>query len=150
MYREEFYEEGIVKETNEGLAVVNIDPFCIRADNCKNCAAKSYCRLNDKNENLLIAKDTCGVIPGDKVLVSIKGVNIPKPAILFYILPLIILIAGFWAGMNLFISNREIFSVLFAFGMVGIYSLLISFISKRKDFNLTALPEITSINHSVA
>ena len=72
MYTEKLTEEGIVKESKDGIATIVIS----NSDNCAECTAKLYCKPGNSSERSLTVKDTFGVIAGDKVRVSIKGSQI--------------------------------------------------------------------------
>lgn len=141
MYKEELYEEGIVKESKNGLAtIINSD-----SDNCGECSAKIYCKPGNSNKRSLTVKDPFRVHIGDKVKVSIKGSYILRISFLIYGIPLILLLAGIFLGMQLFHTNKELFSTLFAVGLVSIYSSIIHFKDKRKKQDIRAYPEIVFV-----
>lgn len=141
MYNEKLTEEGIVKKSNDGIATIVIS----NSDKCEECTAKIYCKPGNSNERSLIVKDPFGVNPGDKVRVSINGSKILGVSVLIYGIPLVILLIGLIIGMQLFQSNKEIFSTLLTLGLISIYILIILFIDKKRKYHLQAYPEIVFV-----
>ena len=134
MYKEELTEEGIVKESIDGIATIVIS----NSENCKECTAKLFCKPGNSNERSLTAKDNLGVNTGDKVKVSIHGSQILRVSFLIYGIPLILMLAGLFLGMQFFQIHKELYSTIFAVGLVSIYVLIIHFINKKEItiFNL--------------
>lgn len=140
MYTEELYEEGIVKEAKDGIAIISIQD----SDKCEECRAKIYCKPGNSEGRSLTVRDPYGVHPGDKVRVVIKGSKILSASFLLYGLPLILLLAGIFIGLEVFHTNKELFSSLFAIGLVSVYALfMFLFTGKRKN---TSYPEIVFVN----
>lgn len=142
MYKEELTEEGIVKESKNGIATIVIS----NSDQCDECSAKLYCKPGNSNERSLIVKDPFGTTAGDRVLVSINGSKILGISFLIYGIPLALLLAGIIIGMKVFITNKEIFSTLLAIGLVLIYILIIVFKLRKRNNHLTAYPQIVFVN----
>ena len=142
MYREELYEEGIVKESKDGIATIVIS----NSDQCEECTAKVYCKPGSANERSLTAKDPFGVKIGDKVRVSIKGNQILKVSFLVYGIPLLLILAGLFFGMQVFQSNKEILSSLTAFTLVSIYISIILFVHKKRKHEIRTYPEIIFVS----
>lgn len=143
MYKEELYEEGIVKEAHDGIAEIVISDL----DHCEECSAKVYCKPGSSNERSLTVKDPFGVHPGDKVRVTIKGSKILSASFLLYGIPLIILIAGIFIGLQIFSFNKELFSTLLAIGLISLYSLGLFLYSKQNKNKTASYPEITFVSH---
>jgi sigma-E factor negative regulatory protein RseC len=140
MYKEELYEEGIVMESKDGIAVISIhDP-----DKCEECSARIYCKPGNSKDRSLTVRDPFGVHPGDKVRVVIKGGKILSASLLLYGFPLILLLAGIFIGMEIFPKNKELYSSILAVGLIMIYALSFFFLSKRKK--ISSLPEIVFLN----
>jgi sigma-E factor negative regulatory protein RseC len=144
MYNEELTEEGIVKESKNGIATIVIS----NSDKCEECTAKIYCKPGNSNERSLIVKDPFGVYPGDKVRVVIKGSKILSASFMLYGIPLILLIGGLFFGMQIFNYNKELFSSLMAFGFVLFYALFLFILFKNKKQTISSYPEIVFVNHS--
>lgn len=141
MYTEELTEEGIVKESLDGIATIVISD----SESCKECTAKLYCKPDNSNERSLTVKDTFGVIAGDKVRVSIHGSQILRVSFLIYGIPLILILAGLFVGVHFFQIHKELFSTLFAVGLVSIYILIIHFFDRKRNSHLQSYPEIVFV-----
>jgi sigma-E factor negative regulatory protein RseC len=146
MYKEELYEDGIVKEVQDGIAEIVISD----SDHCEECSAKIYCKPGSSNERSLTVKDPFGVHPGDKVRVTIKGSKILSASFLLYGIPLIILVAGIFIGLQSFTINKELFSTLLAIGLISIYSLVLYLYNRRTKTKISSYPEIIFVSHSQA
>ncbi|MBE0551521.1 MAG: SoxR reducing system RseC family protein [Ignavibacterium sp.] len=142
MYTEELTEEGIVKESKDGIATIVISD----SESCKECTAKLYCKPGNSNERSLIVKDTFGVNTGDKVRISIRGSQILRVSFLIYGIPLILMLAGLFLGMQFFQIHKELYSTIFAVGLVSIYILIIHFIDKKRNSHLQSYPEIVFVS----
>ena len=143
MYKEELYEDGIVKAADDGIAEIVISD----SDHCEECSAKVYCKPGSSNERSLTVKDPFGVHPGDKVRVTIKGSKILSASFLLYGIPLIILVAGIFMGLQIFTINKELYSTLLAIGLISIYSLGFFLYSKQGKIRTSSYPEITFVSH---
>lgn len=142
MYNEELVEEGIVKESNNGIATVIIS----NSDYCEECTAKLYCKPGNSKERSLIVKDPIGVNPGDKVRVAIKGSEILKISFLIYGIPLILLMIGLIIGMQIFESNKELFSTIISIGLVLCYIFIIFFVDKKRKNGTRSYPKIVFVS----
>ena len=142
MYNEKLIEEGIVKESKDGIATIVISD----SDNCKECTAKLYCKPGNSNERNLTVKDNLGVNTGDRVRVSINGGQILRVSFLIYGMPLILILAGLFVGMQFFQIHKELFSTFFAIGLVSIYILIIHFIDKKRNYPPESYPEIVFVS----
>lgn len=142
MYNEELTEEGIVKESKDGIATIVIS----NSDSCEECTAKLYCKPGNSNERSLTVKDNFGVIAGDRVRVSIQGSQILRVSFLIYGIPLILMLAGLFIGMQFFQIHKELYSTIFAVALVSIYVLIIHFIDKKRNYHLQSYPEIVFVS----
>jgi sigma-E factor negative regulatory protein RseC len=142
MYNEKLIEEGIVKESKDGIATIVISD----SENCKECTAKLYCKPGNSNERSLAVKDPFGVNTGDKVRVSINGSQILRVSFLIYGIPLILILAGLFTGIQFFQIHKELYSTIFAVGLVSIYILIIHFIDKKRNYHLQSYPEIVFVS----
>lgn len=140
MYTEELYEEGIVKEAHNGVAEIVISD----SDHCQECSAKIYCKPGSSKERSLTAHDPYGVHPGDKVRVVIKGSKILLASFYLYGIPLILLLLGIFFGMDLFKTDKELFSSLSGIGLVSVYAILMSIFSK--NLKAKSYPEIVFVS----
>ncbi len=141
MYTEEWVENGIVTEVNNGLANVTVT----ESDFCEECSAKIFCHT-DSNARNVTAKDPYGVKAGDKVRISIKGRSVVAVSFLLYGLPLVLLITGIFVGMNYFKDNSEVLSSAAGIAFVGIYFFAIHFISNLNRRKNKFLPKIIFVS----
>lgn len=142
MYNEELIEEGIVKESNNGIATIVI----FKSDYCEECTAKLYCKPGNSKERSLIVTDTIGVNPGDKVRVAIKGSEILKISFLIYGIPLILLMIGLIIGMQIFQSNKELFSTIISIVLVLCYIFIVLFVDKKRKNRTRSYPKIVFVS----
>jgi sigma-E factor negative regulatory protein RseC len=142
MYNEKLIEEGIVKESKDGIATIVISD----SESCKECTAKLYCKPGNSNERSLTVKDPFGVNTGDKVRVSINGSQILRVSFLIYGIPLFLMLAGLFLGMQFFQIHKELYSTIFAVGLVSIYILIIHFIDKKRNSHFQYYPEIVFVS----
>lgn len=140
MYTEELYEEGIVREAKDGIAIISIQD----SDNCNECTAKIYCKPGKSEGRSLTVRDPYGVHPGDKVRVVIKGSKILSASFRLYGIPLVLLLAGIFIGLEVFESNKELFSSLLGVGMVAVYALYMFLFSKNEKID--SYPEIIFVS----
>lgn len=140
MYTEELYEEGIVKEAKDGMAIISIQD----SENCNECTAKIYCKPGKSEQRSLTVRDPYGVHPGDKVRVVIKGSKILSASFRLYGIPLLLLIAGIFLGFEIFETNKELYSSLLAVGMVSAYTLYMFLFSEKEKIN--SYPEIIFVS----
>jgi sigma-E factor negative regulatory protein RseC len=140
MYTEELYEEGIVKEARDGIAVISIQD----SESCHECTAKIYCKPGKSEGRSLTVRDPYGVHPGDKVRVVIKGSKILSASFKLYGIPLMLSLAGIFIGMGIFDTNKELYSSLLAVGMVAVYSLYLFLFSEKEKIN--SYPEIVFVS----
>jgi len=146
MYNEELTEEGIVKESKGGIATVVIS----NSDNCEECTAKLYCKPGNTKQRSLTVNDPLGVNVGDSVKVSIKGSQILRVSFLIYGMPLILILAGLFLGMQVFQINKELFSTLFAVGLVLAYTSIILLVDKKKKHDIRSYSQIVFVNRKVS
>ena len=139
---EELYEEGIVKEVKDGLASVIIN----ESDACSSCAAKAICKPGEEKSKILTARDPFGVRPGDNVKISIKGKNVLSAAFLLYGLPLILFLAGIFAGMQFFPSRKELLGTITGFVLIAVYSFFLKLYANSIRNKNKLIPEIVFVN----
>lgn len=83
-------QEGIVtKAMDNGLAEVMVE----RTTACGECANREVCQYT--SEIRTYAKNTIGAREGEKVIIQSKSSEIIGAAFLLYIVPLIVLLAGY-------------------------------------------------------
>ncbi len=139
MYKEELLEEGIVRESKDGIAKVII----VDSNHCEECSAKIYCKPVSGNEKELIVQDKLGTKTGDIVLISVPGRKILLASIFLYGIPLLLLIGSILLGLNLFENNKELLSTISALLILTAYFILLKLFSGILPFNqATSITEI--------
>lgn len=144
MYKEEITEEGIVKQSKDGIAEIIISD----SNHCEECSAKIYCKPGNNNFRTLLAKDPFDSESGDKVTITINGSTILKATFQLYGIPLLITLVTILFGMNFFIINKELYSSVLGLTLSGIYLLILSFVSKKKSYKY--YPTISGIKKSLS
>lgn len=143
MYAEELTEEGIVKESKDGVATIVISD----SENCKECTAKLYCKPGNSNERSLVVRDPYETKPGDKVKVSIQGSKILSASFMIYGIPLILLIGGLLLGMQIFNGSKELLSTLFALGLITVYTFFLFVFYRKRNHIISSYPKIIFVSH---
>lgn len=141
MYKEELYENGIVKESKNGLATIIISD----SDHCEECSAKLYCKPGNEKSRILIVKDPFGTMFGDRVKIAINGNTIIKATFILYGIPLILLLIGLFLGSQLFSVNVEVYTSLIVLGLIFFYALSIMILSDKQGAIIKSYPKIISI-----
>lgn len=140
MFAEEMCEEGIVKNSINGIAEIIVN----HSTKCAQCNANEYCKSDNLSERILLAKDPYGVMPGDQVQVVIKGSQILLASFLLYGLPLLLFIFGIFIGYNLFNENKELLSTTLAFAIMIFY--IVFFLFFYKSVKSYSYPEIKFVS----
>lgn len=135
MYTEELTEQGIVKESKDGIAEIIIS----NSDHCEGCTAKIYCKSKSDENRSIVVRDTIGLKPGDLVLISVRGSNILQTTFFLYGMPIIILFISLLAGFNIFSTQKELLSTFSAFLFIVVYLLLLRLRFRNFYFPITLL-----------
>ena len=112
---------GIVTKLNKNYAFVSSS-----CTNCSTCVSKDACSVNmltDGSSKIIEALNTKEAKVGDKVLIHIPPSRAISAATIIYILPLFIMIIGYFIGF--YLTNNEkggaigcILGILVGFGLV--------------------------------
>lgn len=142
--KEEFLEDGIVIESENGVAEIAL----ISSDNCEECSAKLFCKPKTDDTKILKVSDPFGTKPGDEVRISVAGSTVLKVSFLMYGMPLILFIAGILLGMDFYknSSEPEILSFVSGVMLMGIYFLLFYFFNIKNT--APVLPKITFVKRN--
>ena len=143
MQSEAIIEKGIVLNSSEGLAEIAL----IETGSCEECSAKIFCKPSEtKDSKIIEVNDPFGVVPGDEVQIEIAGSDVLKASAMLYGVPLVLIILGIVAGMEMFSAAQtpELFSFLFSAGLAGAYLGGLVLFSKTK-LNKPKLPQITFV-----
>ncbi len=128
---EELIEEGIILESNNGIAEVAL----IENDNCEDCSAKIFCNPKADNTKTVKAEDPYKTRAGDEVRISIKGSTIVKATFALYGVPLLLLVLGIFVSYNFFEQHelRELYSFLTGVISLTVYYLIYFFVLPIKN-----------------
>lgn len=112
-------ESGIVIKSGNGIAEIRLN----KNESCEECSAKIFCSPGENNLRTITVSDSIGTLPGDKVNIAIRGIEVLKVSVLLYGIPLILIIAGILAGMFLLkdSNHKEIYSFLSGLLLTGLY-----------------------------
>ncbi len=139
---DEFLEEGIVIESDNGVAEIAL----ISSDNCEECSAKLFCKPKSDSTKILRAADPFKTKPGDEVRISVAGSTVLKVSFLMYGIPLILFILGIMLGMeyNAGSANAELTSFFTGCLFMGVYFLFLYLFNLSKKAH-PILPKITLV-----
>ena len=126
---------GLVKQVNDGTAVVKV----VRESSCGgNCAACNAC---GNREILTVVKNPMGAKCGDVVRITSCSRQVLKSAFILYFLPILVFITVY------LVSSRYLepmFSICFSGVLVGFFY----FVLKKCEKKLIIDSEITDIIHN--
>lgn len=119
MHEELLIEEATVLSCSNGSAEVEIN----RNEACEHCTAKFICRSERGDRRIISVENNIGAGPGDKVRISVRGRTVAGYSCMIYGMPLIILIASIYAGIEIFknTSLPELYSFMLGAGAVAAY-----------------------------
>jgi positive regulator of sigma E activity len=122
-------ETGVVVEKHDSYILIETDPVA----SCASCGPKSKCMVANPDNNtkrVIKAYSDLPVEEGQKVMFEMT-VSILKLSFFFYLLPALLMIAGFYAGsayITLF-EDSEINSMVGGFGTLILSGLIIFLIA---------------------
>ncbi|MPM02493.1 hypothetical protein SDC9_48742 [bioreactor metagenome] len=123
----EIDHEGIVREVSGNILKVSI----INVSACVSCQMKTVCNPSDMKEKIFDVRvnDPLNYSPGDKVKLSIsEGMGI-LAAVLGYIVPVILLLAGVLGGISYGLNELQASGI--GLGLTLIYYLIL-FLTRGK------------------
>ncbi len=119
-------EEGVVISTSRDLAVIELE----RGEFCKSC---NVCDAFGEGKMYLEAKNPMNARVGDNVRVEVASKHVLSGALLIFILPILAMIAGYFAGRHLYPGPGELPGIIGAFtGFVGML-IFNRFVSTKKS-----------------
>lgn len=122
-------ERGRVVETRGNMAKVEV----LRRDECSRC---KVCGFGSRDRIVAMAVNTLGAETNDEVELELEGTQVVKAAAILYLIPLVFLVAGLYAGTVVasFIDRQDIATFLaavFGFGLLGLSYIGLAIYSKR-------------------
>ena len=130
-------EAVVTKLLPDGMAEVAVTRTTACGGNCGSCESCIF-----QSELKTAARNLIGAKPGQRVLIESRSSRIYGAALLVYIMPLVLMLAGFAAASLLKLS--EGFSVAFSFAglLLGALLIVLSQRSKKRrsdiSFSITA------------
>ena len=128
-------QTGLIKKLHGDIADVEIHRSTACGDNCASCG------LCNGRTSIVKAANAAGAAEGDTVLIDMADKKVLGAAFLVYIVPLVLLVAGYFIGSALF--KTEPGGIITGFLLMLLSFLPIVFIDRRSRQKY--LPKITGI-----
>ena len=128
-------QTGFIKKLHGRIADVEIQRSTACGDNCASCG------LCNGRTAIVKAANAAGAAEGDTVMIDMADKKVLGAAFLVYIVPLVLLVAGYFIGNALF--KTEIGGIITGFLLMLLSFLPIVFIDRRSRQRY--LPRITGI-----
>ena len=121
-------EIGTVIKTSDNIALIQVN----RKEACAGCSAKNFCHPFDEDDNTaeVTAINNINAEAGEKVIVAIPNKKFLKASFITYIIPVIFLLIGSFAGELIFKNDIMTFVTASLFFIVSFF--IISGYSKNK------------------
>ncbi len=139
-------EQGIVEKTEGTSAWVRV----VRSSACDSCGSRTRCKVDTGGEVVVKAENTAGGRSGDRVKLSMPAGSFFKSTLLVYIVPVVALVAGAWAGTLPFVFpglSTDAASVICGFGAMAVSFLLLRKVDRRAAGSAANAPRVTGIIH---
>jgi sigma-E factor negative regulatory protein RseC len=138
-------EEGTITKVSGDKAWVKIR----RSSMCEHCGSQSVCSSLSGGETMETeALNTSNGQVGDRVLIKIPTKSLVKISFIFYMIPVIFLVAGLLAGLKLgeqYFFDPELGSFLTGITACGVSFIIIKLFANRVKKNKDYTPEIIKI-----
>ena len=138
-------EQGTVTRVADDKAWVRIR----RTSMCQGCKSQGVCSSLGGTENMEAeALNTAGAKEGDRVLLEIAPASLWKISFVFYMLPVIFLIAGVVAGLRIgknYFSEPELFAFFCGIAGFAVAYFIIRMIAKILEKNKDYMPKVIRI-----
>ena len=116
-------QTGIVEECIDGMAKVKITRSSACGDSCASCG------MCPGKETVIEAKNDCGAVKGDTVVLNMSSGRVLNAAFLAYIVPVILLVAGCIGGDYIFKSENM--GILSGFALMIVSFIAMHMLDKR-------------------
>jgi sigma-E factor negative regulatory protein RseC len=120
-----------------------------RSSMCQGCKSQGVCHSLGGTENMETeAINTADAKEGDRVLLEISAGSLLKISFIFYMIPVIFLIAGSIVGLKIgetYFSEPPLVSLLFGVLACAAAFIIVRLISKRLGKNKNYIPEVVKI-----
>ncbi len=132
--RPETGHSGVVKRIEGKNAVVQF----ARTSMCKHCGA---CLAIGDKEMELAVENTLHASVGDRVTVELSARRVVQASLLAYLVPLIALLAGVWAGSQF----SDLWAMIAGAAACGASFLLLRLLEKKRRLREAFAPRMTSL-----
>ena len=116
-------ERGMVSEVKDGFITVKIQRMSSCGENCASCGA---CR---NKEHTVVVRNTVNAKKGDSVMLEISSEKIMRAAFLVYVIPLMLLIAGYYLASCF--TQKTLICIISAFSFMLIAFVLLHLYDKK-------------------
>lgn len=135
-------EDGTVVRLEDGKAVIQMEVGA----QCDSCRLKHCCTsLSEETTRRIELPVTESLHVGDNVKLGYQPKYRIISAFLVFILPLLLLIAGYFLGLTLFKTEGK--AILSGFVALGIGFITVWGLGKILDKNQSFIPQIVKVNH---
>ena len=138
-------EEGIVVRKDSGNTVW---VEAVRHSACEGCASKGACQAGSENKMEARAVNSAGADIGDKVVMEVSQSSMVKVSLLLYLVPVVFLIFGAFAGERLSVGmtmDPQAVSALCGFGALFIAVVIVVVVGRRAARDERYIPKVTRI-----
>ncbi len=115
-------EKGVVEKASPQTAVVLVE----RSSACDHCKSQGACEVLSGRTMRIEVANELGAKEGDRVEISIPAASVLKLSFLVYLVPIVALVAGAYAG-NLWAEGKEADPTLYAV-TIGVLAMFGSFL----------------------
>ncbi|HHU91766.1 MAG TPA: SoxR reducing system RseC family protein [Halanaerobiaceae bacterium] len=122
-------EIGVVLENKGQEALVKIKRHSL-CSNCKNKCQLAMGNSHESKEMEISVKNPLGASKGDQVKIEMGEESLVTASLIIYLIPLFGLIAGYFAGINLFPGKGEITGIIGALIVMALSFFLVNRIDK--------------------
>ncbi|MBQ6558086.1 MAG: SoxR reducing system RseC family protein [Clostridia bacterium] len=129
------YQKGIIKKTVKNIADVEIQRSTACGESCASCG------LCPGQTAVVKADNAIGAKSGDTVIIDMADQKVLGAAFLVYIVPVVVLIIGYFIGYAIF--KTEIYGAVTGFILMAVTFVIIMMFDKRLKNKYT--PRIVSI-----
>ena len=135
-------ESGEVTQARPGHAVIKMQ----QSSSCRSCTARGMCLAFGGTERSVEVRDPFGAAVGDQVEIGIVPGRVVQASILAYILPVVAMLAGAFAGSWLApVNQRDLGSFLGTLAMLALSLGGLWLANKIRGFREEELPVVLRV-----
>ena len=137
-------ERGIVERADQQRATIRVE----KSSHCATCGSRDTCHSFGENEMRIEVVNTPQAKAGDLVEIAIPTRTLLKLSLIVYLGPILLLIAGAFAGQQWALSSRidpTLPSVIWGLGAMGVSFLLLKWLDRKIRGKASYSPRILRI-----